>query len=190
MSEEQEDDVIKAIRTLMSVLKALDQNARIHVLEFVLKRLGIPLLAGSENKSDAPNLNLTSPPPTLQPPITGRIDIRTFAAEKEPKTLSQKLAVIGYYLAHLAPETERQDFLSAEDIKPYFIQAGFELPTSSTNTALINAKNAGYLSVLDRGKYKLTAVGHNLVAHKLPSRGEGQGQRKKAKTSSARRKKK
>ncbi len=188
MSEEQEDDVIKAIRTLMSVLKPLDQNARIHVLEFVLKRLGIPLLAGSENKPDAPNLN--PPAPTLQPPITGRIDIRTFAAEKEPKTLSQKLAVIGYYLAHLAPETERQDFLRAEDIKPYFIQAGFELPTSSTNTALINAKNAGYLSVLDRGKYRLTAVGHNLVAHKLPSRGEGQGQRRKAKTSSARRKKK
>ena len=40
------------------------------------------------------------PAPTLQPPITGRIDIRTFAAEKEPKTLSQKLAVIGYYLAY------------------------------------------------------------------------------------------
>lgn len=34
--------------------------------------------------------------------------------------------------------------------------------------SLQNAKNAGYLNVLDRGNYKLNAVGYNLVAHKLP----------------------
>lgn len=169
MSEEPEDGVIKAISTLMSVLKPLDQDARVHVLEFVAKRLGISLTpAAPANRPDTPNLNLALPP------SPGVVDIRTFATEKNPKTLMQKLAVVTYYIAHLAPASERRDYLVADDIKPFFIQAGFELPTSSTNTALINAKNAGYLSALDRGKYKLTAVGHNLVAHKLPGREAGQ----------------
>jgi Transmembrane secretion effector len=35
---------------------------------------------------------------------------------------------------------------------------------------LTNAKNAGYLNALERGRFKLNPVGHNLVAHKLPSR--------------------
>jgi hypothetical protein len=189
MSEEQEDDVIKAILTLMSALKPLDQDARIHVLEFVLKRLGISLTSAPANKPDAPNLNPTPPNPVVQAAgFPGGVDIRSFAAEKDPKTLSQKLAVICYYLAHLAPVSERRDFLVADDIRPYFTQAGFELPSSPANTALINAKNAGYLSALDRGKYKLTAVGHNLVAHKLPSREAGQTKRKTAKRSNPRRK--
>ena len=102
-------------------------------------------------------------------------EITPEAFEAQMKQLQdQKIAVIGYYLAHLAPISERRDYLGSEDIRPCFIEAGFELPTSSANTALINAKNAGYLSVLDRGKYKLTAVGHNLVAHKLPGHEAGQ----------------
>jgi hypothetical protein len=176
MLDESEDDVVKAISILMSVLKPLDQDARIHVLEFVLKRLGISLTADPALPSNRPDTpNLSPAPPNLAAhvlPLT--VDIRTFAAEKNPKTLSQKIAVIGYYLAHLAPTPERRDYVVADDIKPCFIEAGFELPTSSANTALINAKNAGYLSALDRGKYKLTAVGHNLVAHKLPRHEAGQ----------------
>jgi hypothetical protein len=174
MSDESEDDVVKAISILMSVLKPLDQDARIHVLEFVLKRLGISLTAGPAlplNRPDMPSL--TPAPPNLAAQVLP-VDIRTFAVEKNPKTLSQKIAVIGYYLAHLAPTSVRRDYVVADDIKPCFIEADFELPTSSANTALINAKNAGYLSALDRGKYKLTAVGHNLVAHKLPPHEAGQ----------------
>jgi hypothetical protein len=190
MSEEQEDNVVKAISTLMSVLKPLDQDARIHVLEFIIKRLGIALGATFTNNPNAPSLNPTPPNPAVQAAPVGDVDIRSFAAEKAPHTLSEKLAVVGFYLAHLAPVSERRDHITSDDIRPFFIQAGFELPTSSANTALINAKNAGYLSALDRGKYKLTAVGHNLVAHKLPTREAGQTKRKTAKRSAARRKKK
>jgi hypothetical protein len=184
MSDEPEDDVVKAISRIMSVLKSLDEDARIHVLEFVLKRLGISLTAAvPANRPDAPNLNPTPPNLAVQAALPGPVDIRRFAAEKNPRTLSQKLALIGYYLGHLAPASERRDYLVSEDIRQYFIQAGFELPTSSPNTALINAKNAGYLSALDRGKYKLTAVGHNLVAHKLPRTETEQTKRKTTKRS-------
>ena len=98
------------------------------------------------------------------------MDIRTFAGLKTPKTMSEKVTVIAFFLAHVAPPGERRDFITSEDIKPYFIQADFELPTGPANMTLANAKNAGYLNALERGQYRLNPVGHNLVAHKLPKK--------------------
>jgi hypothetical protein len=178
MSEESEDDV-KAISTLISVLKPLDEATRVHVLEFVLKRLGISLTVGSGapiQMSDSQNLSPVHPVPPA-PAVSRVVDIRSFAAEKNPKTVNERVAVIGYYLANLAALPDRRDCLVADDIKTYFIQAGFPLPTSTANVTLTNAKNAGYLIALDRGQYRLNPVGHNLVAHKLPNEGTGETKR-------------
>ena len=171
MSGEEQDDV-KAISTLISVLRPLDEDARVHVLEFVLKRLGISLTAGPSAPAHRPvanDLNSPSPAPATTV-LSGDVDIRTFAAEKNPKTVNEKVAVIAYYLAHLAGGADRRDYIASDDIKPYFVQAGFPLPTAPPSMTLVHAKNAGYLNALDKGQYKLNAVGHNLVAHKLPSR--------------------
>lgn len=180
MSDELEDDV-KAISTLLSVLRPLNQDARIHVLEFVLKRLGISLTAGPttipDRLSHTEIKSVTQPVPV----IGGNVDIRSFAAEKSPKTVNEKVAVIGFYLAHLAPVSERRDYLIADDIKTYFIQAGFQLPTGPANMTLVNAKNAGYLNALDKGQYKLNSVGYNLVAHKLPGGTTAEKRRKSIK---------
>lgn len=177
-----DDEVVKAISTLMEALTPLDKEAREHVLEFVVKRLGIamPGVASTIRNPlpgvpDAPLLPLSlhaSGEPT---------DIRSFAAQKQPQTLNEKVAVVAFYLARLAPEAERRDFITSEDIKPYFIQADFEFPTGPTNMTLTNAKNAGYLNALERGHYRLNSVGHNLVAHKLPGRDVPQKSRAKAK---------
>jgi hypothetical protein len=169
MSDESEDDV-KAISTLLAVLKPLDPDARVHVLEFVLKRLGISLTAGSAPLPDrlGPTEINSAPQTPAVPVLGGNVDIRSFATEKSPKTVNEKVAVIGFYLAHLTQPSERRDYLISDDIKTYFIQAGFQLPTGPANMTLANAKNAGYLNALDRGQYKLNPVGYNLVAHKLP----------------------
>jgi hypothetical protein len=42
---------------------------------------------------------------------------------------------------------------------------------------LSNAKNAGYLNALGGGQYRLNAVGHNLVAHKLSGGEAGEAKR-------------
>jgi hypothetical protein len=97
------------------------------------------------------------------------------------------VAILGFYLAHLAPDGERRDYLIADDIKKYFVQAGYPLPTGPSTMPLVNAKNAGYLDALDKGKYRLNAVGHNLVVHKMPTAsakaalGSGAVKKKKAK---------
>ena len=182
MADEDEDDV-KAISVLLTALRPLNAESRVHVLEFVLKKLGISLSGQHASPpSVLPTVQNPGTPPPATPPHhqspTRVHDIRSFAAEKKPKTVNERVAVVGYYLAQLAPEGERRDYLTAEDIKPYFVQADLELPTALPNVTLSNAKNAGYFNAADRGQYKLNAVGHNLVAHKLPSDDVGSAKRR------------
>lgn len=182
MPDDDEDDV-KAISTLTAALKPLDAESRVRVLDFVLKKLGISLSTQPAPTTHlphaAPASNVLQPPtPIHHTPESNVHDIRSFAAQKRPKTVNERVAVISYYLAHLAPEGERRDYVTADDIKTYFIQADFELPTAQPNVTLSNAKNAGYLNALERGQFKLNAVGHNLVAHKLPSGETGEAKRR------------
>lgn len=162
-----EDEVVKAISTVMEALTPLDPEAREHALDFVMKRLGI--ITGRS----APILPAAAAEPAATPHPSAHVagvDIRTFAGLKEPNTLNEKVAVMAFFLAQVAPADERRDYITSDDIKPYFIQAGFELPTGPANMTLTNAKNAGYLNALERGQYRLNSVGHNLVAHKLPKK--------------------
>jgi hypothetical protein len=187
-----DEDDVKAISALLLALRPLKPASRINVLDFVVKQLGIPL-AGSQPSPVHSNLatpTAAQPVATLSQPAAPTIlhDIRTFAAEKNPRTVNEKVAVIGYYLAHLASDAERRDHLISEDIKRYFIQAGFELPTAPPAVTLAHAKNAGYLNAMERGQFKLNAVGHNLVAHKLPSGTGGDAPRGSASRNFARKK--
>ncbi|WP_315767070.1 hypothetical protein [Bradyrhizobium sp. SZCCHNR2009] len=167
-----EDEVVQAITKVMDALSPLDGEAREHVLEFVLKRMNINM-AKPAAPPGAPVIPGYTPLLQAFTPAPAGMDIRTFAAEKSPKTLNEKVALMAYFLANLAPPEERRDFITSEDIKPYFTQANFELPTGPANMTLTNAKNAGYLNALERGQYKLNSVGHNLVAHKLPKKDGG-----------------
>jgi hypothetical protein len=191
MADEPDDDGVAAITTLMAVLRPLEPQARIDILDFVFKRLGISFPAAEQVAQAVPS-PLVPPPPAGLPltpvaPALSIVDIRGFADGKSPKTVSEKVAVVAYYLAHLAPPAERRDQIGADDIQPYFIQAGFALPTSPGSMTLTNAKNAGYLNALERGQYRLNAVGHNLVAHKLPA-AEGGGKRRNAKRAASKKK--
>jgi hypothetical protein len=183
MVDEGEDDDVKAISTLIAALKPLNSESRVYVLEFVLKKLGISLGAQRAPPAHVPpaaQAPATPPPATPHRSPSGVRDIRGFAAEKNPKTVNERVAVVAYYIAHLAPEGERREYVVSDDIKTYFIQAGFELPVAQRAMTLINAKNAGYLNASERGQYKLNSVGHNLVAHKLPSGGASKAKRRAA----------
>ncbi|HEY7949530.1 MAG TPA: hypothetical protein VID51_01715 [Solirubrobacterales bacterium] len=76
-------------------------------------------------------------------------------------------AIVGYYLAEVAPESERKTELGTADIEKYFKQAQHRLPEAPGKT-LPNAMAAGYFDSAGRGLYSLNPVGHNLVAHGLP----------------------
>ena len=157
---------LAAMKALVETLGPLKPEARARVMDYVFKVLGIepsqaPAASSSPPLSWQPGSTTTVLPKT----IDGPLDILSFKEEKAPTTGTQMIALVAYFLAHLAPE--RQDFVTGDDIRKYFVQAKFPMP-GSLSQALVNAKNAGYLDFVEAGKYRLNSVGYNLVAHRLP----------------------
>ena len=75
-------------------------------------------------------------------------------------------AIIAYYLTEIAPNQDQKAEVTTEDVIKYF-KGIFPLP-KCPQYLLGNAKAAGYFESSGYGKYKLTPVGYNLVAHNLP----------------------
>ncbi|MGY4166342.1 hypothetical protein [Bradyrhizobium sp. USDA 4529] len=169
------DDGVQAITTLLETLRPLSPETRANVLDFVFKTLGI----AAPHAADPPPAVVPGVPlsatPAASPALGGVQNLRTLTEQKKPKTVNQMVAVMAHYLADLAPQGERRDYIVAEDIKKYFVQANFPQPTGRHAGTLVNAKNAGYLDALSNGQYRLNPVGHNLVAHKLPMSDDAPG---------------
>jgi hypothetical protein len=182
LSEEQHDPTgVQAIQTLLNVLGPLTPETRANVLDFVFKalKISLPSPVAQANPTTAFTIYPDIPASLVPSPQMGT-DLRTLTDQKKPTSANQMVAIVGYYLAHLAPAAERRDYIVPEDVKKYFLQGNFPL-TANPGQTLVNAKNAGYLDAAGSGQYRLNPVGHNLVAHKMP-RGEGDGTpRKKAK---------
>jgi hypothetical protein len=178
MSEEEFPE-LAAIVTLLKALQPLKEDERTRVVGFVFQKLGmiapLPNSLDRVTEQGADLIKALGTKLNVRPDsATEFTDIRSLKDAKNPSTASQMVALVAYYLEHLAPEGERREFVTADDIKPYFNQAGFELPSAAPGMTLTHAKNAGYLNALARGQYRLNPVGHNLVAYKLPAdRAEG-----------------
>jgi len=168
MSDQDLDAELKAIATLLAALEPLSHDARLNVLAYVFRRLGIDFPVPDARASARSRAELEAHRPDFDAEAAGVIDIRSFKEEKQPKTASEMVAVAAYYLAHLAPPDERRDYIVADDIRKYFLQAVFPLPSAPPHMTLVNAKNAGYLDARERGQYRLNPVGYNLITNKLP----------------------
>jgi hypothetical protein len=160
-----EDLELKAIKTIMELLKPLDETGRSRVLEYVLKRLDMTAFQ-AEPAIVAEQVSVGSSAFSGGPVK----DIRTFTAEKQPRSANEMVALIAYYLSDLAPATEASPTVNVEMIRKYFKLAAFPMPRVP-KAALTNAAAAGYLENVSRGEYRLNSVGHNLVVHGLPRSG-------------------
>jgi hypothetical protein len=167
-----------AIEQIAAALDPLDQEARLRVFKYCAGVFNIK--SNLDEKDDESTEDLGSEnehkdsnsPKMMErkaPLHHGKvIDIRSFAEEKKAHKDIDRAAVVAYFLSQMAPAADRTNAIGTEEIKDYFIQAGYELPSEARFT-LQNAKNAGYFKNIGHGKYQLTSVGHNLVAHRLPS---------------------
>jgi hypothetical protein len=164
------DPELDAITQVIEALKPLEEDARLRVLDYVFRRLGITVRGVATNPPHAIPGSSTPGPTLVTAPPAVQSDIRSLTESKKPKTAGEMAALVAYYLNELAPLTDRKAEIGTDDIRKYFKQANFRLP-GAANMTLIHAKNAGYLDVgSGRGQYKLNPVGHNLVVHNLPSR--------------------
>lgn len=158
------DQELTAIQVVLGALKDLDKDARQRVLDYVFGRLGIRVDRG---------LVVLTPPvvgsgaaPQAAPTVVS--DIRTFTEQKKPRNAQEMAILVGYYLAELAPPSERKVEITSADITKYFKQAGFKLPKRAVKT-LFDARASGYLDGgSEQGSYRLNPVGYNLVTHVLP----------------------
>lgn len=155
-----------ALTAIVTALKPFQATDRLRIVDAAMVLLGSPAPAPRDGQGAQP----VPAPDSGGLPLTPR-DIRHFKEMKDPKTGLEMAALVAYYLAKHAP-TDRRDSITSADIKTFFEQAAYPLPTNPSMT-LVNGKAAGYFDSLGEGKYRLNPVGLNLVAHGLPRKADG-----------------
>ena len=179
-------DVEKEMEAIGAVLKALDpleSKARQSVLDYVIRRLDIPL-PSTQGGALPPKTSLPPGEPPLTPrEPTDQVHIKDLVSGKKPRSAIEMATLIAYYLSHKAPQKDRTQTVNTKNIDTYFKIGGFKLPTKPQFT-LANAKKAGYLDSVGDGNFKLNPVGYNLVVHSMPKASEQGARRPQQKKSS------
>jgi hypothetical protein len=162
----------QAIDQIISALTALDESARNTAISAACAHLNLKTSPHPEGAGGLTHPVVQAKVATSHHVQTHHgkgVDIRSLKEEKNPDSAKQMACVVAYYLQELAPESDRKDTISSQDIEKYFKQASFKLPMKVAQV-LVDAKRSGYFEQATRGEYKLNAVGYNLVAHGLPAK--------------------
>lgn len=162
----------QAIDQIITALEALDEGARNTAISAACAHLNLKVSPETQGHGVA-----THQPTQVEAASVHHahvhhgknVDIRSLKEEKNPDSAKQMACLVAYYLQELAPEGERKNTISAQDIEKYFKQANFRLPKLVAQV-LVDAKKSGYFETAARGEYKLNAVGYNLVVHGLPAK--------------------
>ena len=171
-----------AAKAVADQLKGMEKTRQQRVLRWVAESLG---------------LDLGSPAPAAPRPLDSSIplggtgaatrdlqhlgrqqgsqDIKTFVEAKRPKSDVQFAAVVAYYYRFEAAAETRKDSIDVKALQDAARLAGRRRPPKPHAT-LNNAKNLGYLDSAERGQFRISSVGENLVAMTLPG---GERERKR-----------
>ncbi len=152
---------LDAVKMIVSTLKPLDAEARERVLASLLNLLSSGYLPR------VPRAGAAIPETESVHGLQVGVDVRALKEQKQPRSAVEMATLVAFYLAELAPSSERRNHITTADVQRYFKQAGYPMP-SNIRMALVNTKNAGYLDQLGEGRYRLNPVGYNLIAHGLP----------------------
>jgi hypothetical protein len=169
----------QAIDQVIGALEAFEAADQQTILRAVYAHLGILGPAGAApadrtHEEPAPEKHVAAMRSRTSEDEYAGMDIKTFKERKNPSSARQMACVVAYYLAEIATGDERKRTVTTDDIEKYFKQGRYALPTK-LEQLLIDCRAAGYFESTARGEYKLTRVGHNLVAHQLPVKGKGKG---------------
>ena len=160
-------DDLEAVRTLVATLEPFEKGDRERIIRWACEKLGL-----SSSIPGAFSGERVIPPKTGEAPSAGtRVssgkDIKTFVDEKNPISDTQFVVTVAYYYRFEAPQAERKDAITAEDLQDACRKAGRERLKKPSQT-LVNAKHSGLLDNAGRGAYAINSVGENLVAMTLP----------------------
>lgn len=170
MSSEKDD--LEAVRALVQTLEPFKNEDRTRIIRWASEKLGIS--GGHTTQATTMQTAGSGSAASATQTTTGTqksfhsTDIKTFVANKAPQSDRHLAAVIAYYYAFEAPESERNEAIGSDELIDACRKAGVHRPTNPGQT-LRNACFAGFIDkAADRGKYKINSVGENLVAMVLP----------------------
>lgn len=169
----EQDKEAAAITAVVNALAGLDEASCLRVLEYATKRFASSDLL----PRNTPRIIEETPTQPQVSDTPGRAilfsqtDIKALKEEKRPGNSIQMAVLVAYYLKELAPAGERKNSIGTADATKYFNQARFPLPTGKNGLkdTLNNARRSGYLETAGTGQFRLTPVGHNLAAYKMPN---------------------
>ena len=158
-------DDLESVRIIVDALHSFKPDEQERILRWAREKVGL------QAAPETPRLTASSPPrnPTevaRQGPQAP--SIREFVAQKNPRSDNQFAAVVAYYYRFEAPEEQRKETITSDDLQDACRQAGRQRLKLSNKT-LNNAHGNGLLDRAgDRGAFRINSVGENLVAMTLP----------------------
>lgn len=159
--EKQNYDDLDAVRKVAEALQSFNDEERIRIVKWACEKLGVKQTIGQSlvAREEVSQLSERTDAPK---------DIRTFVASKKPKNDIQFATVVAYFYKFEAPEQERKESLTGEDLKDATRKTDYKRLKRPAQT-LINAYQVGgFLDKTDQG-YKINSVGENLVVMVLPN---------------------
>lgn len=173
--EQNKKDDLDAVREVVKALESFNEEEQYRIIRWSCEKLGIdtPTLSNGQVafKERPPFAQDTDNVPSVTATDSSRrtiTNIKTFVAEKNPKSDNHFAAVVAYYHQFEAPFEMRKDSITKSDLVEATRLADYSRLKRPDQT-LVNAMNAGLLdSAGSRGHYALNSVGENLVAMTLP----------------------
>jgi hypothetical protein len=157
-------DDLQAVRELVQLLEPFSKEDRERIIRWSREKLGMAQAGETKSEDQATTGETAAISPT---------DIKSFLLEKRPASENQMAAAVAFYYHFVAPEGERRDYITKEDLIDAARQADWQRPKRPAQV-LVNSYSAGLFDRGEKGQYKLNSVGENLVAMVLPE-DEGKG---------------
>jgi hypothetical protein len=159
-------DDLEAVRILVDTLQPFTSDDRERITRWAREKLGMTAsvapapAARVETSGDTPREALVAA-------TQAAVDIKKFVTEKAPRSDVHFAATVAYYHQFKAPESQRKDSITKEDLVEACRQVDRKRPKVPAQV-LVNAYHDGLFDRGGKGSYKLNSVGENLVAMALP----------------------
>jgi hypothetical protein len=167
-------DDLEAVRSIAETLALFKEQERERILRWVRERLGMVTSAPTDLPG-TPRVPSGPLPSALNAPDPSRLglgqDIKSFIDGRTPRNDVQLAATVAYYYRFVAPERDRKDAITADELIDACRLAQRRRPARARQT-MFNALRGGVFDKVGRGAFRLNSVGENLVAMVLPGAGD------------------
>ena len=159
----QTNDDLNAVRSIVKALEPFKPEEQERIIRWAREKVGLSTSASLKQPPNPASVLGQTPIPK------SNITIKDFLSLKQPKSDNQLAATVAYYYRFEAPESERKQAITKEDLLNACRLADWQRPNHPAQV-LINSQGAGLLDKgTEKGSYSINSVGENLVAVALPS---------------------